>query len=275
MNKNVLAVAGVSEKKEGKIPKKIHYIWIGRKPKPQSVYDCIKSWKKSCPDYEIIEWNEDNFDISENKYALEAYQAKKFAFVTDYMRLSILKKEGGIYVDSDLEIIKNLDEFLNYDCFSGFENAITIPTACFGAKKDCKYVNYLLSYYDDRSFYLKNGKMDLTTNVITISAMTYSKYGIKFNNELQVLELDGEKIAYYPFHYFCAKDYVTGKVNVLEDTYSIHHFKGSWLENKNKRQDKLVEKIYKFLGEKNFRKVMKMYLLRNVKKYAKKIDKKK
>ena len=256
------------------IPKKIHYIWIGGNKKPESVEKYIETWKNACPDYEIIEWNESNFDINENKYISEAYKAKKFAFVTDYMRLAILKREGGIYVDSDLEIVKNLDEFLSYDCFSGFENGIMIPTALFGAKKDCKYIDFLLSYYDDRSFYLKNGKMDLTTNVVTITVMTKVGYGIQLNNQTQVLEKDGENIAYFPYEYFCAKDFVSGKVNLTPNTYSIHHFRGSWLESKNKAENKFVEVIYKLLGEKAFRKVMRWYLLRLVKINTKKIYKK-
>ena len=160
-----------------KIPKKIHYIWIGGNAKPQSVYDCIESWKKACPDYEIIEWNESNFDINANRYAREAYEAKKFAFVTDYMRLVILKNEGGIYVDTDLEILKNFDGFLEHDCFFGFENQVSLLTACFGAKKGCKFIDYLLSYYDDRSFKLKGGKYDTTTNVITVTALMRMKCG--------------------------------------------------------------------------------------------------
>ena len=251
------------------IPKKIHYIWIGGKEKPESVSKHIESWKKYCPDYQIIEWNESNFDVNENRYISEAYKAKKFAFVTDYMRLAILKREGGVYVDTDLEIVKNIDEYLEYDCFSGFENGVMIPTAMFGAKKDCKYVDYLLSYYDDRSFYLKNGEMDLTTNVITITVMTKYKYGIKLNNQTQILECDGERIAYFPFEYFCAKDFVSGKINVTKDTCSIHHYRGSWLEDKNKKENRFVEKIYKFLGEKAFRKVMKSFLRKRVKKYTK------
>ena len=270
MSDGVLSAQNAPQK-GNKIPKKIHYIWIGGKEKPQSVYDCIESWKKACPDYEIIEWNESNFDISVNRYAREAYEAKKFAFVTDYMRLVILKNEGGIYVDTDLEIVKNLDRFLTSDCFFGFENQAALMTACIGAKKDCKYIENLLTYYDDRSFILKNGKYDTTTNVISITAFTKLNYGIELNNTLQVLIADGEEIAYYPYDYFCAKDYVTGKVNKTENTHTVHHFNGSWLSSKNKREDKLVEGVYKLLGEKKFRKVMKWYLVRRVKSFAKKI----
>ena len=256
--------------KQETIPKKIHYIWIGGNKKPESVEKYIESWKKHCPDYEIIEWNESNFDMNENQYIKEAYEAKKFAFVTDYMRLAILKREGGIYVDTDLEITQNIDKFLHYDCFSGFENGVMIPTALFGAKKGCKYIDYLLSYYDGRSFYI-NGKPDLTTNVVSITVMTKLKYDLKLDNSLQVLhdEETGEDIAYFPSTYFCTKDYVSGKILADENTYSIHHYRGSWLEKKNKIEDKFVAGVYKVFGEKIFRKMMRKFLNARVKKYTK------
>ena len=272
MNNGVL-IDQKAPKIKGKIPKKIHYIWIGGKEKPQSVLDCIESWKKACPDYEIIEWNEDNFDISSSRYAVEAYEAKKFAFVTDYMRLVILKNEGGIYADTDIELRKNLDEFLSHDCFFGFENQATLLTAVIGAKKDCKYIEKLLSYYDGRSFKLKNGKFDTTTNVISLTAMTKLYYQIELNNTLQKINACGEELAYYPADYFCAKDYVTGKVFISQNTCSIHHFNGSWLSTKNKFEDKLVVCVRKLFGEKIFRKIMRKFLLNRINDKCKSIKK--
>lgn len=270
---NALLSAVCAPQKEGKIPKKIHYIWIGKKEKPQSVLTCIDSWKKFCPDYEIIEWNEDNFDISSSRYASEAYEAKKYAFVTDYMRLVILKNEGGIYLDTDIELRKNLDRFLSHDCFFGFENQATLLTALIGAKKDSKYIDKLLIYYSGRSFKLKNGKFDTTTNVISLTAMTKLYYDIQLNNTIQTINACGEELAYYPSDYFCAKDYVTGKVFVSENTYAVHHFNGSWLSSKNKFEDKLVLGVYKLFGEKIFRKIMRKFLLNRIKGKCKSIKK--
>ena len=262
--------------KQEKIPKKLHYIWIGGNKKPDSVEQYIASWKKACPDYEIIEWNESNFDMNENQYIKEAYAAKKFAFVTDYMRLAILKKEGGIYLDSDVELTKSLDEYLDHDCFSGFENDVMIPTAVFGAKKGCKYIDYLLSYYDNRSFYLKNGKPDYTTNVITITVMTKAKYNIKLNNTLQVINTEhDEEVVYYPSDYFCTKDFVSGKIVETENTHAIHHYRGSWLNKKHKKENDFVTGVYKFFGPKNFRKLMVTFLSNRIKKYTKKLKKEK
>ena len=106
------------------IPKKIHYCWFGRNPLPESAKKCIESWKKYCPEYEIIEWNEDNFDLTENRYAREAYEQKKWAFVSDYARLKIVYEQGGIYMDVDVELIKPLDELTELDGYMGFEKEI-------------------------------------------------------------------------------------------------------------------------------------------------------
>lgn len=103
------------------IPKKIHYCWFGRNPLTESAKKCIESWKKYCPEYEIIEWNENNFDLTENRYAREAYEQKKWAFVSDYARLKIVYEQGGIYMDVDVELIKPLDELTELDGYMGFE----------------------------------------------------------------------------------------------------------------------------------------------------------
>ncbi len=131
-------------KNDTRIPRTIHYIWVGGNPKPDSVNKYIETWKKYCHDYEIKEWNEKNYDVTKNRYCREAYEAKKWAFVTDYMRLDILDKEGGIYMDSDVEILKNLDNFLNEPAFSSFEAGdptnIFLPTGMMGSEKGGAWV---------------------------------------------------------------------------------------------------------------------------------------
>ena len=118
------------------IPKKIHYCWFGRKPLPALALMCIESWKRFLPDYEIIEWNEDNFDVNLYQYAKEAYHMKKYAFVSDVCRLYALKEIGGLYMDTDLEVLKPLDAFLHHNAFSGYESNGYIPTALMGSKKN-------------------------------------------------------------------------------------------------------------------------------------------
>jgi glycosyltransferase involved in cell wall biosynthesis len=219
-----------------KIPKVLHYIWVGGNPKPSSVDRFIASWKKYCPDYEIIEWNEDNYNIRHNRYTREAYDAKKWAFVTDYMRLDILDRYGGIYLDTDVEIIKNLDIFLKEPAFSSFETGdetrILLPTGLMGSNKGNNWINYLKTYYDDeRSFYKPNGEIDDTPNTHTITEMTVNKYGIKLNDKLQKTA----DFTLYPHDYFCPKSWSTRKINLTKNSYAIHHFAGSWwsMETRN------------------------------------------
>lgn len=211
------------------IPKKIHYIWFGRNPLPELALRCIESWKKYCPDYEIIEWNEDNFDISKNLYAKQAYEAKKWAFVSDYARLKILYEYGGIYMDTDVEVLKNLDIFLKHNAFSGFESNNSIPTGIMASVKNNQIINEFLRYYNNKSFILENGNFDTTTNV-TIMTNILLKKGLVPNNSLQTIC----DFTLYPSEYFCPKDLETGDINLTKNSYTIHHFNGSWLSDTEK-----------------------------------------
>lgn len=228
------------------IPKTIHYCWFGRNPKPKLAEDCIRSWQKYCPDYEIIEWNEDNFDINSNVYVKEAYESKKWAFVTDVVRLYALCNYGGIYMDTDVEVIKPLDRFLEHTAFSGFEDLTNIPTGIMAAEKGHPLFQELLAHYENRHF-LIHGEPDLTTNVETITNMLTPK-GFVPNNQYQ--EIAG--FALYPYDYFCPCDVHTMKVTVTENSYTIHHFAGSWLPKKEvqRRSYKLRKnRIEKYLGK--------------------------
>ena len=170
------------------IPKIIHYCWFGRNPLPELAQKCIASWKKYCPDYQIIEWNEDNFDINCNAYVKEAYEAKKWAFVSDVARLYALVEMGGIYMDTDVEVLKPLDSLLKYEAVSGFESETAIPTGLMAACKGQKLFVELLHEYDTIHFKRSDGSLDLTTNVTRITN-TCLKYGFKANNSLQTVNL--------------------------------------------------------------------------------------
>lgn len=244
------------------ISKTIHYCWFGKGQKNTLINYCINTWKEKCPDYKIVEWNEENFDIHSNKYVEEAYNAKKWAFVTDYVRLYALYHEGGVYLDTDVELIKPIDEFLDNNAFSGFETDEYIPTAIMGAEKGNEWIKYLLSYYDNRHFVNDKGEFDMTTNVITISKMTTEKYDLKLNGELQEVK-DIFKI--YPKDYFCPKDYATGEINLTNNTACIHHFNASWLNKidvalHNKKME-FIKKFGKEIGEKKY---IKWYKKRSV-----------
>lgn len=208
------------------IPKIIHYCWFGGKPLPEEVEYYISTWKNYCPDYEIKEWNESNFDINQNQYCREAYEAKKWAFVSDYARLKVLYEHGGIYMDTDVEVCKPLDHLASYAFWSGFESKSQIPTGIMASCRDNELLGYLLSYYDDKHFKNDDGSYDTTTNVMTITKMVKDKYDIELNNTFQVL---GDNNAIFPFEYFCAKDLLDGKIKKTHNTYTIHHFAGSWL----------------------------------------------
>lgn len=207
------------------IPKVIHYCWFGGNQLDKKSKKCIKSWKKYCPDYKIIEWNENNFDVNSNRYVREAYESKKWAFVTDYVRLYALYHYGGIYMDTDVELLKNIDVFLKHPAFSGYENKAFIPTGIMGSEKEGEWVKYLLDDYNERAFILENGEIDNTTNVTTITNLTKEKYKVDLNGEYT--EVSG-KVVFYPKEYFCPKSYETGKINKTKNTVCIHHFNASW-----------------------------------------------
>ncbi len=205
------------------IPKKIHYCWFGGNPLPTFAKKCINSWKKFLPDYEIIEWNENNFDLNYCDYVKEAYQSKKYAFVTDVVRLYALVNYGGIYMDTDVEVINNFDVFLQLKSFSGFESANFIPTGIMACEKDHELFKEFLKEYDNIHFKKHDDTCDLTTNCIRITN-TCKKYGLILNNKKQTIK----DFTLFPNDYFCPKDYKTGKINITQNTYTIHHFNGSW-----------------------------------------------
>ena len=234
------------------IVKKIHYCWFGRNPLPEEAVKCIDTWKKVLPEYEIIEWNEDNFDINSNNYVHQAYEARKFAFVSDYLRLYVLYKYGGIYMDTDVEVLKPLDEFLHHPAFSGFENNNSVPTGIMAAKKGSKWAKYLLDEYDNLSFIKEDKSLDLTTNVTRITNASIEKYNLIPNNTFQ----DLGDIVYYPHEYFCPKDWETGEIHITDNTYTIHHFNGSWHTPKEKKEllkkRRLIEKYGADRGNKKW-----------------------
>lgn len=209
------------------IPKIIHFVWVGENKKPALVEKCIASWKKYLPDYEIIEWDNDRFLSLNNNYARQAFENKKWAFASDYIRLYALYKFGGVYLDSDLEVTQSLDNFLSLDFFSGYEkyNKSYQPiTALMGASKGNAIIKDLLDEYDDIYFVKSDGSFDQTTNTQRISAYFKKNYRLSEPlNPKACFSLIPESSYIYPYFYFCTpKD---GEVN-----YSIHHFNGSWID---------------------------------------------
>ena len=206
------------------IPKIIHYCWFGRGKMPPLAEKCIASWKKYLPEYSIKQWNEDNFDVSLFPYAEEAYRAHKYAFVTDVVRLYALYTEGGIYMDTDVEVLKPLDDFLGHPAFSGFEDEKNVPTGIMGAEKGSIWARENLSFYEGRHFIREDGTPDLTTNVTYITDYMV-QHGLRRDNTLQ--EFPGLAVM-YPKEYFCPLNPRTRKIEKTANTATIHHFLGSW-----------------------------------------------
>lgn len=209
------------------IPKVIHYCWFGRGPMPKLALKCIESWKKYCPDYVIKEWNEDNFDIDMYPYVREAYNARKFAFVTDVVRLYALYHEGGIYMDTDVEVIKPLDSLLAYDAVSGFESPTQIPTGLMASRDGHPLFKELLDEYNGIHFVRPDGTLDITTNVIRISN-TCREYGLRLDNTLQTVR----GFTLLPKDFLCPIEHEGHRLVLTPNTLCIHHFAGSWVTGK-------------------------------------------
>lgn len=213
------------------IPKKIHYCWFGRKPLPKLALKCIKSWKKFLPDYEIIEWNEDNFNVNICSYTKEAYAAKKYAFVSDYARFWILYHNGGIYLDTDVEIIRSMKPIINKGAFMGSEIKTTDtlwPQINSGLGIGCTEMHpiykEILEQYNHSHFILKSGCVNYTTVVERVTNV-FIKHGLKQTETIQ----ECEGITIYPPDFFCPKSYIDRKIHITHNTVSIHHYDASWM----------------------------------------------
>lgn len=228
------------------IPKKIHYCWFGGKELPELAKKCIESWKKYFPDYEIIEWNENNFDINFNQYAKEAYERKKYAFFTDVARLYIIYNYGGIYFDVDVEVIKNFKSVLENKAFFGLESIGKVNTGLgFGAEKKNQFVKKILDDYKDRHFIKNDGNLDLSPCPI-LNSKVFLNEGFKLNNIFE--KIDG--VAVYPINVFNPKGGFGQKITLSNETLSIHHFDGSWLSKEElERANKFIY-LRKKYGEK-------------------------
>ena len=206
------------------IPKIIHYCWFGHGPMSETVLKCIESWHRNMPDWEYVLWNEENFDISSYPYAQEAYDAKKYAFVSDVARLYALNCFGGVYLDTDVLVYKSLEPLLEYDAFAGFEGSKHCPvgTCVIGSVAHGEWVSKQLAYYEGRRFVLPDGRFDLTTNVSFITGQMM-KEGFVSNG----LEQDFDGIHIFPVEYFCPR-FTTGEYVRTENTYCEHLGVGSW-----------------------------------------------
>ena len=230
------------------IPKTIHYCWFGGKPKPKQVRRCIASWRKYCPDYEIKEWNEGNFDVSMMGYTRDAYQAGKYAFVSDVARFWVLYHEGGVYFDTDVEVIKPIDDLIERGAFMGWEKPDALghmhvaPGLGLAAPKGFPLYKEVLDGFSTLSYYLDDGQWNRYTMIPLVTDILKRK-GLLIDGSLQTI--DG--LIIYPADYFCPMDSLTGKVTLTKHSYAIHHYSMTWLPKKVQWRVKLMRRIRKFL----------------------------
>ena len=232
------------------IPKVIHYCWFGRGKMPELAQNCIASWHKHMPDWEYRLWNEDNFDVDMVPYTKEAYEAKKYAFVSDYVRLWALYHEGGLYLDTDVEVFKSFDTLLEYKAFGGFEGSKHLPlgTCVMASDANGIWVKEQLDGYSGRHFVLADGSCDLTTNVQFISSKM-RQHGFVQNGK----EQEYKDLHVFPTEYFCPRQ-TTGEYIRTVNTYCDHLGIGSWARKGGGWKDKLGI----IVGQKNMTRLIKL-----------------
>ena len=239
------------------IPKIIHYVWLGKGEKPEIFKRCFDSWKKFCPDWQFMLWDESNVDLDCFPYVREAYDAKKYAFASDVIRLQKLYEFGGIYLDIDVEILKPIDKFLNNYCFAGFEiGGDVAPGLILGTEKENKDFANIIEQYKKEHFKV-NDYLNLKT-ICERFTDYYSNYGLKKKDKFQQLK----NITIYPSKVFCPMNYKTRKIKIVQDTYSIHHYNASWIEKQSlgsriKNRIKYIVKC--IIGKKNYEKLKRKY----------------
>lgn len=231
------------------IPKVIHYCWFGGAPLPKKEQKCMESWKKFAPDYKIVRWDESNYDVHKNKYMSDAYDRKKWGFVPDYARFDIIYQNGGIYLDTDVELVKPLDELLANEAYMGFESGKWINGGIgFGAVAGNTLIKGLRDMYDDFTFIKDNGEINTTPSPYYITEYLV-KHGLVCNNTMQLLD---DSMRIYPTEYFAAKDYVSGNVNMTENTISIHQYSATWLP----RRKKIARVVKRVFGDELFERLI-------------------
>lgn len=227
------------------IPKIIHYCWLSDDPIPTDLQNYMASWRKKLPEYEFIHWNFERFDKASSKWVSDAFDNKKYAFAADYIRLYALYNYGGIYLDMDVEVLKSFNPFLNLHTMLGWQNDIGLEVAAFGVKKHSDWVGKCLDYYNNRNFVKNDGTFDMKPLPLVIGEIL-EKNSYKLRNVHTIeeaAETADKEIPVFPSDYFSPKSYKTGKIQSNDNTYSIHHFAGSWIPCSEKVKMFIKQKI--------------------------------
>lgn len=224
------------------IPRVIHYCWFGRNPLPERYRLWMESWKKFCPDYEIVEWNEDNYDIHANPYMEEAYEAGKWGFVSDYAHLDIIYQYGGIYLDTDVELVRSFDDLLEESAFAGFQDNCVAFGLGFGAVAHHEGIRLLRDAYDGVHFRCPDGALNLLPSP-SYQTDCLAEHGLIANGERQnVLGIE-----IYPCSWFSPMMHYNHRLVTNENTHSIHHFDGSWVATREKNEWENYSEIYNYI----------------------------
>lgn len=231
------------------IPKIIHYCWFGKNPKAKLIEKCIDSWKRYCPDWQIIEWNEDNYDVYCNPFCRQAYENKKWAFVSDYVRFDVLNRFGGVYLDTDVEILKPLDCFLDHQLFAGHETDTWVaPGLILGSEPGHPVLKIVLEKYAGASFIDSDGR-EVHTTVGEYFTKSLQMCGIILNGKTQLQN----GIAIYAKDYFCPMNDATGEITKTANTYTIHWYLKSWINSGIRLRTRVTRIFHRIFGTDCFR----------------------
>ena len=255
------------------IPKIIHYCWLSGDEFPHEIKRNIDSWKALLPDYEFMLWDTNRFDLEQWPFAKEAFEKKKYAFASDIVRLYAVNKFGGIYLDTDVQILKKFDALLHLPYFVGLEYENIVEAAIFGAEKNSDWLAQCLKYYDNRSFIKADRSYDITIAPAILKMQLQKEREIISMTASQVKEVDTliqdkSKFFLFPFEYFSPKDVQSGKIHSTENTYTIHHFNSSWLPYFSK----LRRKIKLIIGVKTINKLLKISVVNKILSIFKKME---
>ena len=232
------------------IPKTIHYCWFGRGEKPKLVQKCVATWRRILPEYDIVEWNEDNFDVNCNTFVSQAYDKRNFAFVSDYARAKALYENGGIYLDTDVEVLKSFDAFLSHKMFAGFEEKSYVGTCVMGAEKGAPLLKTYMEHYENTPYILPDGSFYKDTNVVLLTRLL-EENGLVRDDSLQ--EVCGMMV--YPRAWFSPYDYINGISYITDDSHAIHHFAQLWLPKRTRLKSDIKRVAIKLIGGEKIKKL--------------------
>lgn len=231
------------------IPKKIHYCWFGGNELPIEYQNYIAKWGKICPDYEIIQWDETNYDVTKNNYMKQAYEQKKWSFVSDYAGFDIIYQNGGIYLDTDVELLKPLDDLLDTRVFMGMEEneggVCVNPGLGFGAEPKNKTIKALRDIYDNVDFMKKDGDLNIVAIPVYTTDYLVKKGLVKKDEKQKISEIN-----VYPTEYFAPMDFLTGESIQTQNTISIHHYSALWQDELSQRHTQTIREINRKFGKK-------------------------